>query len=157
MNPHYMEKLASIPNETDTVILLHYVGYRIAVHSSPLPKVASPLLRLSYDGNLEFVSDRLQAKRISSLLLKHYDHSMLSIEPQLKSAMTDRLLSSSSWLERSAICIGVDKLKNMRLVFLGSTDDINTVANYYNFNARHLDPANLVESFREIQAGTMKV
>lgn len=180
MSPDYVSNLAPIVNETDTVTLLNYVGYRLVVHMSPLlPKVASPLLRLSHDDYLEFTSDRLQAcmhmlervykhgmrffgrmtfsKSNSSLFLKHYDHSMSSLEVELKHAITDRLLSSSSWLGRSAIGIGVDKLENMRFVFLGSTDDINTVANYYNFIAQPLDPSQLLESFRELQAGTMSV
>uniref|UniRef100_A0A131YKL2 Gluzincin n=1 Tax=Rhipicephalus appendiculatus TaxID=34631 RepID=A0A131YKL2_RHIAP len=180
MNNEYISKLAVILNETDTVTLLNYLGYRIVVHLSPLlAKVASPLLRLSHDDYMEFVPDRLQAcmhllerlykqgmrffgrmtfsKTNSTLLLKHYDYSMSSLEPHLKSSMTDRLLSSSSWLDRSAIGVGVDKIENMRLVFLGSTEDINTVASYYNFNAQPLDPSHLVESFRDLQAGTRNV
>ncbi|XP_075530012.1 neprilysin-2-like [Dermacentor variabilis] len=180
MNNEYISKLAAILNETDTLTLLNYLGYRLVVHMSPLlAKVASPLLRLSHDDYLEFVPDRLQAcmhllerlykhgmrffgrmtfsKNNSTLLLKHYDYSMNSLEIQLKSSMTDRLLSSSSWLDRSAIGIGVDKIENMRFIFLGSSDDINTVANYYNFNAQPLDPSHLVESFRDLQASTMNV
>ncbi|KAL1483275.1 hypothetical protein MTO96_033302 [Rhipicephalus appendiculatus] len=178
MNHDYVTKLAGVLNETDTVTLLNYVGYRMVVHVSPLlVKSASPLLRLSHDDYLEFVPDRRQAcmhllerlykhgmrffarmtfsKNNSTLLLKHYDYSMSNLEVQLKSSMSDRLLSSSSWLDRSAIGIGVDKLENMRLVFLGSTDDINAIASYYNFNAQPLDTSHLVESFRELQAGTM--
>ncbi|KAH9380078.1 hypothetical protein HPB48_011163 [Haemaphysalis longicornis] len=180
MDQGYVSKLSAILDETDTVTLINYVGYRLVVHMSPLlAKVASPLLRLSHDHYLEHVPDRLQAcmhmlerlykhgmrffgrmtfsKSNSTLLLKHYDYSMSSLEVQLKSAMTDRLLSSKSWLDRSAIGIGVDKLENMRFVFLGSTDDINVVANYYNFNSQPLDPSHLVESFRELQAATMNL
>ncbi|KAH9368091.1 hypothetical protein HPB48_013729 [Haemaphysalis longicornis] len=180
MDPDYISKLPKILDETDTVTLLNYVGYRLVVHVSPLlAKVASPLLRLSHDHYLEFVPQRLQAcmhmlERVykhgmrffgrmtfsrsnSTLLLKHYDYSMASLEMQLKSSITDRLLSSSSWLDRSAIGVAVDKLENMRLIFLGSADDINTIASYYNFNAQPLDPSHLVESFREIQSGTMNV
>ncbi|KAL1483277.1 hypothetical protein MTO96_033304 [Rhipicephalus appendiculatus] len=178
MNNEYISKLASVINETDTVTLLNYVGYRLVVHLSPLlARAASPLLRLSHDDYLEFVPDRRQAcmhllerlykhgmrffgrmtfsKTNSTLLLKHYDYSLSGLEVQLKSSMTDRLLSSSSWLERSAIGIGVDKIENMRVVVLGSTDDINTIASYYNFNAPPLDPSHLIGSFRELQASTM--
>ncbi|KAH7938779.1 hypothetical protein HPB52_000314 [Rhipicephalus sanguineus] len=174
----YHNKLAPIINETDTVTLLNYIGYRLVVHLSPLlARAASPLLRLSHDDYLEFVPDRRQAcmhllerlykhgmrffgrmtfsKTNSTLLLKHYDYSLSGLEVQLKSSMTDRLLSSSSWLDRSAIGIGVDKIENMRLVVLGSTDDINTIASYYNFNASPLDPSHLIGSFRELQASTM--
>ncbi|CAN7939298.1 unnamed protein product [Ixodes hexagonus] len=180
MNQEYLTKMEAVLNETDTVTLLNYIGYRLVVHVSPLlAKVASPLLRLSHDNYMEFVPDRLQAcmhllervykhgmrffarmtfsKNNSTLLLKHYDYSMANVESQLKSSMAERLLSSSSWLDRAAIGIGVDKLENMRLIFLGSTDDINTIANYYNFNAQPLDPSRLLESFREVQAGTMNV
>ncbi|KAH8032097.1 hypothetical protein HPB51_023081 [Rhipicephalus microplus] len=180
MNHDYVTNLTRVLNETDTVTLLNYVGYRMVVHVSPLlAKSASPLLRLSHDNYLEFVPDRRQAcmhllerlykhgmrffarmtfsKNNSTLLLKHYDYSMSSLEVLLKSSMSDRLLSSSSWLDRSAIGIGVDKLENMRLVFLGSADDINDIASYYNFNAQPLDTSHLVESFRELQAGTMNV
>ncbi|XP_077494570.1 neprilysin-2-like [Amblyomma americanum] len=180
MNHDYVSKLGTILNETDTVTLLNYIGYRLVVHMSPLlAKVASPLLRLSHDDYLEFVPDRLQAcmhllerlykhgmrffgrmtfsKANSTLLMKHYDYSMSGLEVQLKSSMTDRLLSSSSWLDRSAIGIGVDKIENIRFIFLGSADDINTIASYYNFNAQPLDPTHLVESFRELQAGSMNV
>ncbi|KAH7938777.1 neprilysin-1 [Rhipicephalus sanguineus] len=180
MNHDYVIKLARILNETDIVTLLNYVGYRMVVHVSPLlVKSASPLLRLSHDNYLEFVPDRRQAcmhllerlykhgmrffgrmtfsKSNSTLLLKHYDYSMSNLEVQLKSSMSDRLLSSSSWLDRSAIGTGVDKLENMRIIFLGSTDDINAIASYYNFNAQPLDTSHLVESFRELQAGTMNV
>ncbi|XP_075530013.1 neprilysin-1-like [Dermacentor variabilis] len=180
MNHDYVTKLAAILDETDMVALLNYVGYRIVVHVSPLlAKSASPLLRLSHDNYLEFVPERRQAcmhllerlykhgmrffgrmtfsKNNSTLLLKHYDYSMSNLEVHLKSSMTDRLLSSSSWLDRSAIGIGVDKIENMRVVFLGSTDDVNTIASYYSFNAQPLDSSHLVESFREIQAGTMNV
>ncbi|XP_075726306.1 neprilysin-1-like [Rhipicephalus microplus] len=178
MNNEYISKLASVINETDTVTLLNYVGYRLVVHLSPLlARAASPLLPLSHDDYLEFVPDRRQAcmhllerlykhgmrffgrmtfsKTNSTLLLKHYDYSLSALEVQLKSSMTDRLLSSSSWLDRSAIGIGVDKIENMRLVILGSTDDINTIASYYNFNASPLDPSHLLRSFRELQASTM--
>ncbi|KAH6924209.1 hypothetical protein HPB50_013854 [Hyalomma asiaticum] len=180
MNNEYISKLAVILNETDTVTLLNYLGYRVVVHLSPLlAKVASPLLRLSHDDYLEFVPDRLQAcmhllerlykhgmrffgrmtfsKSNSTLLLKHYDYSMSSLEAQLKNSVTDRLLSSSSWLDRSAIGVGVDKIENMRLIFLGSTEDINKVASYYNFNAQPLDPTHLVESFRDLQAASKNV
>lgn len=180
MNYEYLNKMVAIVNDTDTVTLLNYIGYRMVVQVSPLlASAASPLLRLSYDNYKEFVPDRLQAcmhlleriyrqgmrffgrmtfsKRNSTLLLKNYDHSMSSVEVLLKSSMSDRLLSTSSWLDRSAIGIGVDKLENMRLIFLGSTDDINVIANYYNFNAQPLDPNHLLESFREIQAGTMNL
>ncbi|XP_037285675.2 neprilysin-1 [Rhipicephalus microplus] len=180
MNQDYISKLPAVLNETDTVNLLNYVGYRIVVHVSPLlARAASPLLRLSHDNYLQFVPDRRQAcmhllerlykhgmrffgrmtfsKNNSTLLLKHYDYSMSSLEVQLKSSMTDRLLSSSSWLDRSAIGIGVDKIENMRFLFLASTDDINTIASYYNFNAQPFDPSHLLGSFRELQAGTMNV
>ncbi|XP_050046530.1 neprilysin-1-like [Dermacentor andersoni] len=178
MNHEYISKLSAIINETDTVTLLNYVGYRLVVHLSPLlAKAASPLLRLSHDDYLESIPDRRQAcmhllerlyrhgmrffgrmtfsKSNSTLLFKHYDYSLSGLEVQLKSSMTDRLLSSSSWLDRSAIGIGVDKIENMRFVFLGSTDDINTIASYYNFNAPPLDPSHLIGSFRELQASTM--
>ncbi|KAH9368093.1 hypothetical protein HPB48_013731 [Haemaphysalis longicornis] len=180
MDPDYISKMPTILDETDTVTLLNYVGYRLVVHVSPLlAKVASPLLRLSHDHFLEFVPERLQAcmhmlerlykhgmrffgrmtfsRSNSTLLLKHYDYSMASLEMQLKSSIIDRLLSSSSWLDRSAIGVGVDKLENMRLIFLGSANDINTIASYYNFNAQPLEPSHLIESFREIQSGTMNV
>ncbi|KAL3184892.1 hypothetical protein MRX96_030785 [Rhipicephalus microplus] len=180
MHQDYLLKMASIVNETETVTLLNYIGYRLVVHISPLlAKPAGHLLRLSHENYREFVPDRLQAcmhllervykqgmrffarmtfsKDNSTLLLKHFDYSMSNIEIQLKSTMADRLLSTSSWLDRSAIGIGVDKLENMRLAFLGSTEDINTVARYYNFNAQPLDPTHLLESFREVQAGTMNI
>ncbi|KAH6924218.1 hypothetical protein HPB50_013863 [Hyalomma asiaticum] len=178
MNHEYVSRLGPIINETDTATLLNYVGYRLVVHLSPLlARAASPLLRLSHDDHLEFVPDRRQAcmhllerlykhgmrffgrmtfsKSNSTLLLKHYDHSLSGLEVQLKSSMTDRLLSSSSWLDRSAIGIGVDKIENLRLIVLGSADDINTIATYYNFNAPPLDPSHLLGSFRELQASTM--
>ncbi|KAH9375128.1 hypothetical protein HPB48_007214 [Haemaphysalis longicornis] len=178
VNPEYVSKMTSILNETDTLTLLNYLGYRLVVHVSPLlAKAGSPLLRLSHDNYLEFVPERLQAclhmvermykhgmrffgrmtfsKNNSTLLLKHYDYSMSRLEVQIKNSMADRLLSSSSWLGRSAIGIGVDKLQSMRFVFLGSTTDINTVANYYNFNSQPLDPSRLVESYRDLQAATM--
>ncbi|KAH9362669.1 hypothetical protein HPB48_001234 [Haemaphysalis longicornis] len=180
MHQDYLLKMASVVNETETVTLLNYIGYRLVVHVSPLlAKPADRFLRLSHDNYQDFVSERLQAcmhllervykqgmrfftrmtfsKHNSTLLLKHYDYSMSGAEIQLKGSMADRLLSTSSWLDRSAIGIGVDKLENMRIVFLGSTDDINTVANYYNFNAQPLDPSHLLESFREVQAGTMNI
>ncbi|KAL3193367.1 hypothetical protein MRX96_017599 [Rhipicephalus microplus] len=44
MNNEYISKLASVINETDTVTLLNYVGYRLVVHLSPLlARAASPL------------------------------------------------------------------------------------------------------------------
>ncbi|XP_064490221.1 neprilysin-21-like [Ornithodoros turicata] len=180
LNQEYLNKMAAILNETETVTLLNYVGYRLVVQVSPLlAKAANPLLRLSHDDYREFVPDRLQAcmhllervykhgvrffarmtfsKNNATLLLKHYDHSMSNIETQLKGTMADRLLSTSSWLDRSAIGIGVDKIENIRFVFLGSTDDINSIANYYNFNAQPLDGSHLLESFREIHAGTRNI
>ncbi|KAG0409753.1 hypothetical protein HPB47_013136 [Ixodes persulcatus] len=178
MDHQYVTQMAAIVNETDTVTLLNYIGYRLLVHVSPiLVKAASPLLRLSHDNHREFVPDRLQAcmhllervykqgmrffarmtfsKNNSTLLLKHYDHSMSKVEVQLKSSITDRLLSTSSWLDRAAIGVGVDKLESMKLIFLGSTDAINTIVSYYNFNAQPLDPDRLLESFRDLQTGTM--
>ncbi|CAN7939098.1 unnamed protein product [Ixodes hexagonus] len=178
LDHEYLTKMAVIVNETDTVTLLNYIGYRLLVHLSPLlASAANPLLRLSHDNYREFVPDRLQAcmhllervykqgmrffarmtfsKNNSTLLLRHYDHSMSKVEAQLKSCMADRLLSASSWLDRAAIGVGVDKLESMRLLFLGSTDDINTIASYYNFNAQPVDADRLLESFRELQAGTM--
>ncbi|KAK8770563.1 hypothetical protein V5799_012972 [Amblyomma americanum] len=180
MHHDYLLKMASIVNEAETVTLLNYIGYRLVVQVSPLlAKPASQLLRMSHDNYQEFVPERLQAcmhllervyrqgmrfftrmtfsKDNSTLMLKHYDYSMSNVEVKIKSSMADRLLSTSSWLDRAAIGIGVDKLENMRLVFLGSSDNINTVANYYNFNAQPLDPTHLLESFREIQAATMSI
>ncbi|KAK8764862.1 hypothetical protein V5799_032528 [Amblyomma americanum] len=176
----YVTKLASIINESDTVTLLNYVGYRLLVHLSPLlAKAASPLLRLSHDDYIEFIPDRMQAcmhvlerlykhgmrffgrmtfsKKNSTLLLKHFDNSLSSLEDHMKSSMADRLISSSSWLERSSIGIGVDKLENMRFDFLGAADDINIIASYYDFNAQPLDPNHLLDSFRELQSRTMNI
>ncbi|KAL3193368.1 hypothetical protein MRX96_017600 [Rhipicephalus microplus] len=110
------------------------------------------LLERLYKHGMRFFGRMTFSKTNSTLLLKHYDYSLSALEVQLKSSMTDRLLSSSSWLDRSAIGIGVDKIENMRLVILGSTDDINTIASYYNFNASPLDPSHLLRSFRELQA-----
>ncbi|KAK8761771.1 hypothetical protein V5799_026964 [Amblyomma americanum] len=180
INLDYVSVLASVLNEYDTATLLNYIGYRLVVHMSPLlGKPASPLLRLSHDHYLEFVPDRLQAcmhllerlykhgmrffgrmtfsRSNSTLLLKHYDYGMKSLEAQIKSSMSNHLLSSLSWLERSAIGVGVDKIESMRLIFLDSTDDINTIAAYYNINDQNIDQSHLVESFRELQAGTMNV
>ncbi|XP_077492525.1 neprilysin-1-like [Amblyomma americanum] len=181
LNHHYVSKLAFVLNEADTTTLLNYVGYRLVVHMSPLlATAANPLLRLSHDYYLESVPYRQQAcMHLLERLYKHgmhffsrmalanknftffltnNDHSTQSLEDQLKSSVTGRLISSSSWLQqRSTIDIAVSKIDRMQFDFLDTKNDIDSIATYYDSKFEALDPSHLLDSFRKLQAGTMRV
>lgn len=165
----YLEDLPKLLDSTNATSIVHYIGYRVFVHLSPvLPDVMEDFTPLSFNGIVAGIDARLQAcARLLELVYPQGTRTFLRMtlglpdsvlrydtryDAEVQEVFEDlnrhlqMVARRTPWYDPVERVVAVEKLKGVQFTFFGTAQNLTPIAEYYNLNVPAFRGTRLLES-----------